>query len=307
MSESEEMTAASTRSIIALMPELFRSPRPVFDGNSPLITAGSMFTLNDIFMLPVIAGLHPRWGANSRVMMYGAVGGYSLLKRVAETSPPDYYKMLWTPCSETVMWIASCLSSDSIDDLLRLVEMTRFGNVRVDHLRQHTLATLGDVVALIRNRSLTSDMAAASVGSKPVSISRDRPVREAIRKMLSHNVRRLMLDGRPREFVSDRSVVRFMFRSDRLFLARDAPQRWIDAKVSDLQAQKAGRLSQGGTIYDACKVMGSQPDDCLVTDDGRVVSRWDLVMKPWKAGRLKLPDGGPRSSGRSARSRKGSP
>lgn len=286
MSGSEGVEDAPEPSIIALMPKIFDAPRPIVDGNSPLITAGSMFVLSDVYMLPVVTGLHPRWSEESRVMMYGALGGYALLKRTAETSPSDYYKMLWTPCTETVVWLASCQSSDSFEDLLRLFDTTRFGNARVDHFQKHTLVTLGDFVALLRNRSLASDMAAASVGSKPITISPERPIVEAIKKMLSYNVRRLMLEGRPREFVSDRSVIRFMFRSDRLFLVRDSPEKWIDARVSDLPSKQAGRLPPRSTIYDACKGIGDQPDDCLVTDDGKVVSRWDLVIKPWKAGRL---------------------
>jgi hypothetical protein len=33
-------------------------------------------------------------------------------------------------------------------------------------------------------------------------------------------------------------------------------------------------------------MIGDEPDDCLVSEGGLIISRWDLLMKPWKLGRL---------------------
>ncbi len=168
-----------------------------------------------------------------------------------------------------------------------MFEATKFGAARVSDHDMHTVVTLADLVGTMRTLSLVSEMRVEQVGSPPMSISPDTEIREAVEKMLKFRVRRLFLQGRPREFISSRSVIEFMFAPERLQVARRRPDEWCDAKVSVLGTRSAHVVAPGTSLNEAARMIGDEPDDCLVSEGGLgVISRWDLVMKPWKLGRL---------------------
>jgi CBS domain-containing protein len=150
----------------------------------------------------------------------------------------------------------------------------------------HTVATLADLVGVMRNNSLVSDMHVEQVGSRRVSVSPNASIREAIETMIRIRARRLFLQGHSREFVSSRSVIEFMFTPDRLRVMRRKPSQWYNAEVSLLSTRSARVVAPGASLNDASRMIGDEPDDCLITEGGLVVSRWDLLMKPWKLGHL---------------------
>jgi CBS domain-containing protein len=275
--------------ISTLFPHLFLNLRPTFDGNSPVIMAGSLLIMNDVYILPMAEGLLPNATDNSRQMLCSAFGGHALLSKIAKTAPQDYHKLLWTPGRECVVLIGSCNFKDSMDEVLHLFEVTHYGNARVNDEWRFTLITLSDFVEALREGTLESDMPATAVGSAMLSISRDASIKEAVSAMLEHRVRRLFIKGTGTKYVSDRIIISYMFSGERIALARRNPEKWFDAKVEETKLREAPTYDAGGTLSGAASAMGPRPDDCLVTSDGKVVSRWDMIMKPWKAGELGPP------------------
>jgi len=274
-------------SISALIPNLYLHLRPTFDGDSPIISAASIFLMNDVHIVPMVTS-RP---ANSSPKLLGqklqgAFGGFPLLRKIANTAPRDYYELLWTPSREFVVGIGDCKFDDSLDVLLRVFQETNFGYARVDNKGRSVLISLEDLVQLMRKGSLKSDMTASEAGSQVIHISPDASIKEAIDMMISHRVRRLFLDGKDSAFVSDRSIITYMFGGERIYFVRRNPEQWIDAKVTDTNLGAAPTVAATDSISDVAQVFGVQPDACLMTDDGKVVSRWDMVMKPWKAGAL---------------------
>jgi len=297
MPERSRAKALPLPPVSTLLPELFLKMRPTFDGSSSLQAAGSMFVMNDVYILPLVTGLQPSSTADFRHALYGAIGSYSLLKKIAETAPKDYGKLLRTPARECLVLIGSCHFDDPLDELLHVFDFTGFGNARIDRGARFTLITLADIVDLVRKGALESGMPATAVGSPVLVISPDAPLKEAIDKMLAAGVRRLFVEGKMPAFVSDRSIVSFMFGGERLELVKESPERWIDAKVSDARFQHAPVMPAGGTLSEAATIMGPRPDACVLTDDDKVVSRWDMIMKTWKAGEL-----APKASDKAAQS-----
>jgi hypothetical protein len=231
-------------------------------------------------------GLRPRRDRRTGLVLYGALGGYSFLDRFVKTKPKDYADLLRTPSKEIAIWIGSVDFGDPLSDLFRVFEVTKFGAARVSSHGMHTVVTLADLIGSMRSYSLVSEMRVEQVGSQPMTISSDAEIEEAIRLMLKFRVRRLFLQGHPGEFISSQSVVEFMFTPERLQVARKRPQRWCDAKVSVLAVRSAIVVAPGASLNDAARMIGDGPDDCLFSEGGIVVSRWDLLMKPWKLGRL---------------------
>jgi CBS domain-containing protein len=221
------------------------------------------------------------------VTLYGAFGGYGILKRVASVNPTDYFKTLWTSSAEFPVWIGSCKFSEPFDNLLQAYNVTKFGGARVVKGSSETIVTLADVVDLIRDGKLSADMSTEEVSTIPAVISTDHLIIDAIRRMLKRNVRRLFTIGGKGDYISDRSIIDFMFSPERLEIARASPEEWINEKISKL-GKKSARRCPEGPLDAAAKMIGDEPDDCLMTEGSKVVSRWDLTVKPWKVGKLSI-------------------
>ena len=221
----------------------------------------------------------------ANVTLHPAYGTFGILKRIVESEPREYYKTLWSRSADVVVWIGSCKFEQPFDDMLEAFSLTKFGGARVTKGHVEALVTLGDAAGLIREGKLSTNMKTDEVSSVPIVISKERPIIEAIRKMVNHNVRRLFVEKEQGRFISDRTLVDHMFSPQRLDVARDHPELWIKETIEKLATKSPGRC-KSGSLDEAARQMGAAPDDCLMTDDGRLISRWDLVVKPWRAGKL---------------------
>ena len=268
-----------------LLPELFEGDPSSIQGDDPIIVTGLLLKHKEIHLLPAGKKVPPRRFEAANVTLHGAFGGYGILKKVAGSAPRDYYKTLWSKSAEVPIWIGSCHFEDPFDAVLEAYSLTRFGGARVTRGTSEALVTIGDAAGLIAIGKLSTHMSTDDVCSIPVAIAKDSPIIEAIEKMISHNIRRLFVQGSQGRFISDRTLIDYMFSPGRLEIARDHPEMWIDEGVSKLATKTPGRC-RTGDLDEAAKAMGPAPDDCLMTDEWRVVSRWDLVVKPWRARKL---------------------
>jgi len=246
---------------------------------------GSLIKHNDVHLLPAGKKIPPHRIELADVTLHGAFGSYGILKRVSESPPKDYYKTLWSNSAEIPIWIGSCKFEDPFDDILQAYSLTGFGGARVTRGVDEALVTLGDAVGLITSGKMSTHMLTDDVCSVPIVIAKNVPIIEAIREMVSHNIRRLFVKGGQGKFFSDRTLIDFMFSPERLETARDSPEMWLDGEVGNLVTKSPGRC-QTGDLDQAAKDIGQAPDDCLLTDESRVISRWDMIVKPWRAGKL---------------------
>ena len=277
--------ATISKKIAELLPSVFEVDPPSIRGDDPVVLTASFIKNIEVHFLPAGKKFPSRRVELANVTLHPAYGSYGILKRVVDSEPKEYYRTLWSKSSDVLIWIGSCKFEQPFDDLLEAFSYTKFGGVRVTKGHLEALVTLGDVAGLISEGKLSTHTTTEEVSSVPIAISKDRPIIEAIRKMMDHNVRRLFVEKEQGKFISDRVLVDHMFSPQRLSVARDHPELWIDETVEKLGTKSPVRC-KSGSLDEASRLMGPAPDDCLMTDDWRVVSRWDLVVKPWRAGKL---------------------
>jgi len=271
--------------ISELLPSIFEADPPKIQGDDPVVLTASFIKNIDVHFLPAGGQVPPRRFELANVTLHPAYGSYGILKKIVGSEPKEYYKTLWSKSAEVPIWIGSCRFERPFDDILQAFSETKFGGARVTHGVHEALVTLGDAVGLISGGELSAHMSTDEVSSVPIAISKDRPIIEAIRKMVSHDIRRLFVEREQGKFISDRTLIEYMFSPQRLGIARDYPELWIDETIEKLDTKTPGRCGTG-SLDEAAKVIGTAPDDCLMTDEWRVISRWDLVVKPWRAGKL---------------------
>lgn len=281
------MTSHNSR-IADFFPSLFELDPPAVGGDDPIVLVGTLLKHSEVHFLPGGRGLTKGRPEIPRINLHGAFGSYGILKKIASSSPGDYYTTLWSKAKDVPTWIGSCNYTDSLEDLLGAISATKFGAARVTKEKMmEALITLGDLLGLISDGRLTSQVSVRELSSEAITIAPGSPILQALKLMISRNIRRLFLERGGDLFVSDRSLVSFMFDKTRLEKARDRPEHWLDGAVADLATRKAGRFSSGD-FRAAAKAFGQKPDDCLITDDGRVISRWDMIIKPWRNGKLTI-------------------
>jgi CBS domain-containing protein len=280
-------------SIQSLFPKLFNASRAITTGSSALIVSGTMLHLDDVQLLPIVAGLQPKIDPITNVKMYATLGGYSVLQAVLKTSPNEYLKLLWSPCQDNPIWIGSVKYTDSYYDLLRIFDLTKFGDAAIEGaMSVPSLITLQEILPLFKSGLIRSKLRVSEISSEMIKVHPDCTLMETLEIMFEKRVRRVFLAGvSEREssepafpFVSTRDIIRFLFSPARLEIAKRDTEKWTEAKLSDIGMSYAKRIHSGKIVNQAANEIGKGIDDCLVTDDGnKVVSRWDIVMKPWKA------------------------
>jgi len=280
-------------SIQSLFPDLFKIPRPIISGSSALIISGNLLHLEDVQLLPIVQGLQPKFDPVTKIKMYATLAGYSVLKAVLKTNPKDYYKLLWLPCQDIPVWIGSVKYNDSYSDLLKVFELTKFGDAAVEGSGSFpALITLQEILTLFRTDVIKSKLRVSEIGSEMIKISSESTLMDALQLMFEKRVRRVFLTGRGKgtalqhafPFVSSRDIIRFLFSPARLELAKKHPELWADAKLSEINGGYGKEIYSGKIVNQAASEIDDGIGDCLVShDEKRVISRYDIVMVPWKA------------------------
>jgi CBS domain-containing protein len=273
-----------------LFPDLFGILRPVTTPEVPVIVAASILSIYDSPMLPIIKdGTTPGGGEEQGGRLFQAVSGLSIIRMVMETKPSEYYKALWRPCTTTTVWIGSLSFDDTLENLLRIFEATGFGDARVEAATPpNALVTLTEVISLYRQMKLSCKLEVKKVASPAIFVDPDMKLIDAMRLMYDRKVRRLFLTGREDEFVSDRNILALLLSPKGLKVARDNPEFWTELSLSAAQSVKARAVSSHALVEDAGRLSEIGHDVFILSDKASVLSRWDLVMKPWKDGRLLL-------------------
>jgi hypothetical protein len=137
------------------------------------------------------------------------------------------------------------------------------------------------------NDILSCKMKAEEVSSKAFSLPPGSTVREVLEQMFARRIRRVFV-GRGREFVWDRSIIEYLFSPAVLAkVAQEPSEDTLDVPVSVIEPTKAAQADPGETLKEAAGRLTSERGQCLVFD-GRIVTPWGVVVKPWETWELKV-------------------
>jgi len=244
-------------------------------------------------MFPIVEGneLLPVVDNETKLKKYPAIGGYPVLDAIMKTEPKEYQKLLMTKSQDMPIWIGTVKFSDTLDDVLRIFETTRSGNVVVEREdNNRTILSLKDIAELFEVDKIRSDLRVYDVGSQKISAPKDTTIVGALKVMFDNKIRRVFCPSYKNErlrFVSSRNLIEFLFSPKSLERCKENPESWLDEKVSTLPGNNATQISDEETVNQASRLIGKKSDACLVSNvSNRVISRWDIVMKSWKLGGL---------------------
>ena len=218
-----------------------------------------------------------------------AVSGYSIIARLSNFEPKHYSAFLSESCINSALSIGEVSMKDDLISLLHMFETTEFGYAMVDRsgIKTPHIMTVRSLLKLYEFDTVSSDLVAREVASSPVfSVPRSEQLRDALREMLNRKFRRVLVSG-TKKVVSDRQILNYAFDETRIRAINERPERLLDGTLEELEAQEAIWSEGNKSLKAIAKLMTSGRQDCALTDDG-IITPWDLVLKPWRLGRLSV-------------------
>jgi hypothetical protein len=217
------------------------------------------------------------------------VTGYSVISRLLETKPGQFASFLKSPC------LLYCLSGGTIgkdsdlQSLLHVYEATTFGFAMVhDEINQiFSKISVVDLLALFSEGILSSDISIQQVASSPAFLmSRGSTILECMREMEKRKFRRVRIAGGS-SVVSDAELFSYLFDEKRLEIISRTPQHLLDGTLEDVDPIQGMWIDDKENISKAARIMLQSKQQFLLTDNG-IVTPWDLTLKPWRLGALRI-------------------
>ncbi len=257
---------------------IFKRTYPVIEPNTQMLLAVSLLRFHQIDALPI--GFKPR--QKKRL----AVFGYSCLSKLLEMKPRGYGRFLEMPCERAALELSTIDFDESLEALLRVFENTKFGFAWVESKRLGGFVSLSDLVELYISGVIDTKMTAGEVASPIFSLPSESNIKMVLKEMFNHRFRRVFVSG-DKGLVADREIISYIFSTKRLSEIAKSPETLLDAHLGDLDRMEPVRIRKSATIRAATLSMKEANEDCLVCERG-VITPWDLLMKPFASGQLKI-------------------
>ena len=271
------------------LPPIFRRPLPLLERGTRVIVAGTLLDAPRRDVLKIVAtgeGKVQFLANNGRCLVFS---GYSMLVGLLESDPKDYYRFLFKPSERASLSVRPLASDAELAAVFEEFVRTKFGWALVEEAGKYGVVALPDLISLYQSGVLETDLSIRDVASHKVfSLPASTGLREALREMVKRRVRRVFLSGDGNKFVSDREILTYIFSPERLTLARDDPRKVLDATLADVGAVEAIDVGGRSTVKEISRIFKPESGAWCLLCDGGLVTPWDLVMKPWKMGRLTI-------------------
>lgn len=276
------------------LPALAKRPISVVEGGTALLVAGTLLDTPRRDVLPIVKSARDKNTIGYLSKEPGtclAFSGYSLIAKLLETNPKHHYKFLFQPCESASMVVRPI--SEGGANLVALLDSfakSRFGWAMVGKgsVDAGAVVTLADLMPLYGSGILLSDLAVEEVATpKILSLPRKTKLRDALREMMRRRIRRVFLIGEE-SFVSDREILEYIFSPQWLSKVRDSPGKMLEAKLEDVERVEPVLVDGKATIKEASKLFMPESGSWCAACDAGIVTPWDLVINPWKTGRLSI-------------------
>lgn len=155
----------------------------------------------------------------------------------------------------------------------------------------YAVVTLTELIPLYDTNVLDTELTFHDVASPNIfSMPRDSTLKDALRELINRRIRRVFISG-TNSFVSDREILRYIFGIERLALTKKSPSTMLDVTLQEVGPAEAVEIGDGETtLSEMTMYFVHNTGEPCVTCRGELVTPWDLVVKPWKVGRLGLPE-----------------
>ena len=264
-------------------PRLLENRYPYVEPGYPLLTVLNLLRASDTPAVPLHEGL-----TSSR-----SVSGFSSLSKLIELPAESFESFLEGPCENAAKKVDTFGMDDDLEKLLEAYKKRMLGvslvNGVVGGEPRFSLVGLKDLLSLYQTGQFASDLSVQDVSSEIFSLPGTTTVRDSLAAMFRLRHRSVFISG-DRSYVSDRTIIDRVF--DPGFLQPHHQQPTVaafDAQIGTLDRTTPTEIGPLTGLRAAAMKVRSEWGTCLTLRDmNALVTPWDLVMKPWESGKLKI-------------------
>ena len=264
-------------------PRIFLRSSPSIENSSFVFIAASLLRFHVIEAAMVVVDGRRPMVVDGKVAF---ISGYPILTMLQKTRPEEIYKSLFEPSGRYTVAVRPVKPGQNLRDLLRVFQESKFGFTTVADEEMYAMVGLSDVLGLYKQGVLGTDLTARDVASRKVSVEPKTKIKDALDVMFERRIRRAFIKGTD-SFVSDREIVSHVFSPRELEKVKRAPGSILEGPVIDAEPAEATMIEGDTPLREAASSVVQSQGGALACDEG-VVSPWDLVMKPFVAGRLNV-------------------
>jgi len=178
---------------------------------------------------------------------------------------------------------------DALSSLLDSMIKARFGHgCIVDHDKLIRTVSLRDIAEYLSSLKTKTGVTAAEASHAMIELPPTATISQLLTTLLNKRIRRVGVEGLEKTLMADdRMVADAAFSNEGLAILRRSPRTFFERQLSQLPLVEPGRMSGERDVAEAWGTMYSNPAQCLIVDDSRVLTLWDTVITPYE--RRKLP------------------
>jgi len=275
-------------SVIDALPHIFRRPLQTIEAGASIFAAGTLLDIprRDVFAIASALGPDVRLFSQNRRLR--AFSGYGLLGALVRTPAKGYYRFLFERCERASLPLPCIDAGSSLSRVFEVMSKTRIGWLLARRDVEYAMVTLADLLPLYERGVLATDLLLKDVSTDKVfTLAAGARLDDALRGLIERRVRRVFLSG-TRKFVSDREIMEHIFSPERLRVVRESPEKMLESPLWRVGPASAAKASPGlGVAEMATALDATSGAHCVLAGSG-LVTPWDLIMKPWTMGRLKI-------------------
>ncbi len=274
--------------IYNVFPQLFSKSIPTVSPDEETLKAINILLSSGLDAIPLNTEHQTRDAGRAKINPRG-ISGYSVISRLTESGRASLERYITEKCEKSSLSLGTISNNDDLISLLHTFEVTGFSYAAAIEGGKLGMISIIDVLALYSTGVLTSELKVRDVASRPVtSLRRQTTLFDALSEMMRKKFRRAAISSSDRELVTERDILDFTFRGARNVPATGA---WLKQKmarpISDIKLKPAPWLLSSFGLKDAARIVLKSPNGCALSDYG-IITPWDLVMKPWRLGSLKI-------------------
>jgi hypothetical protein len=277
--------------IASAFPGMKEKQYPLVEGDVPLLTVLFFLRMKDMDAVPIMS----RESNGHR-----AVLDRSSLNQLVKLGPRAFGDLLKAPCERVADELPVVGLDDEVESLLDAFFKRNLGLALVHEASpgkdRSSLISLVEFLDLYETGVISTGMTVGHVSTPIFSLPRDTPLGSALQAMLGQNYGPVFVEGEE-GYLSDRGLINHILSPAVLAeLGNGGANDILSTSIDRLKRSLPLKVPARTELKDAAFRLGRERGRCLVSSDDRVVTPWDLVMKPWEAGGLKVGERGSRIS-----------
>lgn len=274
--------------VSALLETVSIAPPVLVSPNDPLITAGAMLSWRNVTSVVVMQGKD----------VVGALYGYQLLLFLVQPESNRVYKDLFLPIGNTrritsVESIPKVQPDDDLSLALERITEKRFGDVLVMDRDAQPIGVLSIVDVMRSCERMVRRVGArvASMASSLKLVNDQMSLRDLILFLFQNRIRRIVLNKGGFYHADERALLKYVFSPARLQSLQKDTDAFLKFPISDFAKEMTvplAKVRENADVTTAWKMALAEGQDCVLVDKNKIATPWDLVIKPFVEGKLRV-------------------